>query len=164
MIVVSDTTPIISLLKINRLDLLEKLYGMVIIPQAVYFELTDNEKYRNEAEIISDSNFIVRKDVNDINALKTFRDTMMLDLEESEAIILAHELKADVLLMDESKGRKAAANLNIPLSGTLGVLIDGFDAGVLSASEINESLEIMQKAKRRISSHLMQQVKDYMNK
>lgn len=114
MIVISDTPPIISLLKINRLDLLKKLYGMVIIPQAVYFELTDNEKYRNEANIISGSNFIVRKNVNDMNALKTLRDTAMLDLGESEAIILAHELKADVLLMDESKGRKAAANFNIP--------------------------------------------------
>lgn len=40
MIVVSDTTPLISLLKIGRLDLLEKLFGNVLIPQAVYEELT----------------------------------------------------------------------------------------------------------------------------
>ena len=40
MIVVSDTTPLISLLKINRIDLLERLFGEVLIPQAVFNELT----------------------------------------------------------------------------------------------------------------------------
>lgn len=43
MIVVSDTTPLISLLKINRIDLLEKLFGQVLIPQAVFDELTADE-------------------------------------------------------------------------------------------------------------------------
>ncbi len=44
MIVVSDTTPLISLLKINRLDLLEKLFGEVFIPQAVFNELAAYEE------------------------------------------------------------------------------------------------------------------------
>nr|WP_296063477.1 hypothetical protein [uncultured Mediterraneibacter sp.] len=43
MIVVSDTTPLISLLKINRLDLLQELFGEVLIPQAVFDELTADE-------------------------------------------------------------------------------------------------------------------------
>ena len=43
MIVVSDTTPLISLLKISRLDLLEKLFGEVLIPSAVFNELTTDE-------------------------------------------------------------------------------------------------------------------------
>lgn len=45
MIVVSDTTPLISLLKINRLDLLEKLFGTVYIPQGVFNELTENTNF-----------------------------------------------------------------------------------------------------------------------
>ena len=49
MIVISDTTPLISLLKINRLDLLEKLFGQVQIPQGVFSELTENPRFRNEA-------------------------------------------------------------------------------------------------------------------
>ena len=48
MIVVSDTTPLISLLKINRIDLLEKLFGDVLIPQAVFDELTVDERFRLE--------------------------------------------------------------------------------------------------------------------
>ena len=52
MIVVSDTTPLISLLKINRLDLLEKLFGEVLIPEAVFNELTVDERFLLEAKLI----------------------------------------------------------------------------------------------------------------
>ena len=63
MIVVSDTTPLISLLKINRIDLLEKLFGDVLIPQAVFDELTVDERFRLEADEISQKKFIVVKPV-----------------------------------------------------------------------------------------------------
>jgi len=52
MIIVSDTTPIISLMKIDQLDLLEKLFKKVKIPVAVYHELTTNQKFKQEAELI----------------------------------------------------------------------------------------------------------------
>ena len=52
MIVISDTTPIITLIKINRIDLLEKLFGEVSIPEAVFHELTTNNAFANEAEIV----------------------------------------------------------------------------------------------------------------
>ena len=52
MIVISDTTPLISLLKINRIDVLEKLFGDVLIPQAVFEELTIDERFRLEADQI----------------------------------------------------------------------------------------------------------------
>lgn len=52
MIVISDTTPIISLIKIDKLFLLQKLFGKVIIPQAVYDELVSNPKYTKEAVIV----------------------------------------------------------------------------------------------------------------
>ena len=63
MIVVSDTTPLISLLKINRLDLLKKLFGDVLIPQAVFDELTDDERFRLEADQIREKKFIVVKTI-----------------------------------------------------------------------------------------------------
>lgn len=53
MIVVSDTTPLISLLKINQLDLLEKLFGEVLIPEAVFNELTVDERFQLEAKVIN---------------------------------------------------------------------------------------------------------------
>ena len=54
MIVVSDTTPIIALLKADCLDLLKNMYGNVLVPKAVYRELTENPNYLGEAEIIQE--------------------------------------------------------------------------------------------------------------
>lgn len=61
MIVVSDTTPLISLLKIGRLDLLEKIFGQVFIPEGVFYELTQNKNYVQEANVIKSADFIVTK-------------------------------------------------------------------------------------------------------
>lgn len=58
MIVISDTTPIVSLIKINRIDLLEKLFEEVCIPEAVFRELTTNTILENEAEVVKNSPFL----------------------------------------------------------------------------------------------------------
>lgn len=63
MIVVSDTTPLISLLKIDRIGLLEKLFGQVLIPQAVFDELTLDERFKFEADQIRRKQFIKVKAV-----------------------------------------------------------------------------------------------------
>ena len=105
MIVVSDTTPLISLLKINRIDLLEKLFGDVLIPQAVFDELTVNERFRLEADEIRQKKFIVVKPVNNPESASILKRAAGLDQGESEAIVLSDELKADLLLMDEAKGK-----------------------------------------------------------
>lgn len=61
MIIVSDTTPIISLLKIGRLGLLQKLFGEILIPKAVYDELTVNKQYVEEAKKVLESSYIKYK-------------------------------------------------------------------------------------------------------
>ena len=96
MIVVSDTTPLISLLKINRTDLLEKLFGDVLIPQAVF-----DERFQLEADQIRQKKFIVVKPVNNPESVSILKRATGLDQGESEAIVLTDELKADLLLMDE---------------------------------------------------------------
>ena len=89
MIVVSDTTPLISLLKINRIDLLEKLFGDVLIPQAVFDELTVNERFRLEADEIRQKKFIVVKPVNNPESASILKRAAGLDQGESEAIVLS---------------------------------------------------------------------------
>ena len=93
MIVVSDTTPLISLLKINRLDLLEKLFGEVFIPQAVFNELTADERFQLEADQIRQKKFISIKPVNVPQSVNILKRATGLDLGESEAIVLTDELK-----------------------------------------------------------------------
>ena len=104
MIIISDTTPIISLIKINRLDLLEKLFVEVLIPNAVFKELTTNTLFTNEAEIVKKSSFLKVSSVQNQKSLQLLQAISGLDDGESEAIILADELKSNILLMDERKG------------------------------------------------------------
>ena len=101
MIVVSDTTPLISLLKINRIDLMEKLFGAVMIPTAVFDELTAGKRFQLEANQITQTKFIVVKPVTNPESASVLKRATGLDQGESEAIVLTDELKADLLLMDE---------------------------------------------------------------
>ncbi len=102
MIVVADTTPLISLLKINRLELLERLFGEVMIPKAVFDELTVDKRFRTEADQIRQESFIVVKPVNNQESASVLKRATGLDQGESEAIVLTDELEADLLLMDEA--------------------------------------------------------------
>ena len=116
MIVISDTTPLISLLKINRIDLLEKLFGDVLIPQAVFEELTIDERFRLEADQIRQKKFIVVKPVNNPESANILKRATGLDQGESEAIVLTDELKADLLLMDEAKGRNVSTQMGLAIT------------------------------------------------
>ena len=115
MIVVADTTPIITLIKLQRLDLLEKLFDTVIVPHAVFEELISNSKYFTEAQIIVECPFLKRLEVSDRQSIKILREVVGLDAGESEAIALAEENHADLLIIDERKGRRVAKRLSVPL-------------------------------------------------
>ena len=163
MIVISGTTPLISLLKIERLDLLEKIFGQVIIPNGVFNELTQNKSYAQEAKTIMSADFVVTKSVSDKKAVEILEKTTSLDKGESEAIILFSELKAELMLMDERRGREVALKLKIPLSGTLGVLLEAFDKNIISREEIEQYLDEFQKQNRRFSRKIINLVKRHIN-
>ena len=111
MIVISDTTPIILLLKANHLELLQKLYGNVLIPKAVYRELTENRAYSKKAEIVKMWNFLKIVSVENVKFVNVLRSVTELDVGESEALIMYDEQNADLLLMDEHKGCSVAKQL-----------------------------------------------------
>lgn len=161
MIVISDTTPLISLLKINRLDLLEKLFGQVQIPQGVFSELTENPRFRNEANIVKESHFINVINEIDENYVSLLRRSTGLDLGESEAIYLSDSKKADILLMDEVRGREVAARMGIKIMGTIGVLGTAFEEKIISKSEIKNAIEILRNSGRHISERLYEQLLNF---
>ena len=132
MTVISDTTPIISLIKIRRLDLLEKLFGEVLIPDAVFRELITNESFSNEAEEVKKSAFLKISPVQNRQSIAILQAISGLDNGESEAIVLADEKKSDVLIIDERRGRLVAQKLGITITGTVGVLVQANNEGMIT--------------------------------
>lgn len=143
MIVVSDTTPIISLLKAGELELLQKLYKTVLIPKGVYRELTENTKYSSEAEKIKTTDFLKTIAVKNTKSVNVLRAVTGLDEGESEALIVYDEQSADLLLMDERKGRGVAKQLKVRYIGTAGILMLAYDRGLIRAGEVKKCLDAM---------------------
>ncbi|MCM1144568.1 MAG: DUF3368 domain-containing protein [Blautia sp.] len=161
MIVISDTTPILSLLKAGKLELLEKLYQTVIIPEAVYSELTSNNDYEEERKTIEKCLFLSVEKVHNVESVRILRNVTGLDAGESESLILYEEKKADLLLIDEHKGRNVAKKMSVEYVGTVGILMHAFDKGILNAEEIQEMLKVMLTCDIRLSRKLCNKVLHY---
>lgn len=160
MIVVSDTTPLISLLKIDRIDLLEKLFGQVLIPQAVFDELTADARFKFEADQIRRKQFIKVRAVKNPESASVLKRATGLDQGESEAIILTDEQNADVLLMDEAKGRAVSFQMGFRIMGTIGILMAAYEENELTADEVRKCVEGLQRAGRHISQKHYQMLLD----
>lgn len=154
LIIVSDTTPISELAKVNHLDLLPQLFGQVIIPQGVFLELQEGQ--HPAATLVKDLSWLKVVVVQNRQEVEILQQLSKLDLGESEAIILAEEIGAVQLLIDEKAARKVAKERNLPLIGTVGVLLLAKKRGFLYS--VKEVLDEMEAQGMRISTHLYEQV------
>lgn len=162
MLVISDTTPIISLMKAGKLQLLQKMFETVIVPNAVYRELTENPKYSIEAKQITECSFIHKEIVKNEKAVHILRNVTGLDAGESEAIVMVDEKEANLLLMDEHKGRQVAKKMGIKITGTVGVLLQAYDEKLVSETDVCDCLEKMKENNIRISESLYSMVLEHM--
>ena len=158
MIVISDTTPLISLMKIDQLNLLNYLFGEVQIPSAVFEELISNSRFPDESRQIRECPFIKKINVTDKNAVNLLRRSTGLDAGESEAIILSDSIPASLLLMDEAKGREVAAQMGIQLMGTIGILLIANNRNLLPKDQVLECIETLKITGRHISDKLYKQL------
>jgi predicted nucleic acid-binding protein len=118
--VVSNSSPIIVLASIDHINLLKQLYETVTIPNAVFQEIT---KYNLPgSKEVTSLDWFKRVSIKDRVKISTLE--MELDRGEAEAIILSLELKADLLLIDERKGKLVADKFSIENIGVLGILIE----------------------------------------
>jgi uncharacterized protein len=153
-IVVSDASAVTSLAAIGQLSLLERLFGTVVIPEAVFRELTDLPDQPGGAEVQSHSWISVRAPADRIRVASL---RSKLDSGEAEAIVLAIELRADLLVMDERLGREVATTLGLKLIGTVGILLAAKERGYLSA--VKPVLqELIDKARFRVGRALFRAV------
>lgn len=132
-IVISDTTAIIHLAKINALHILKSLYQEILIPQAVCDELVRGQKTQPGMLQVMNSGWI--KVVPIKNTAVARKLQAHLDLGESEAIALALETNADLLIIDEKLGRDVAKSLVNKIIGVIGVLLEAKKLGIIPAIE-----------------------------
>lgn len=164
MLIVADTTPIISLMKAGHLNLFHKMFGKVVIPQAVYRELTENPNYAEEAEEISNCNFLRVENVENQISVKILRNVTGLDQGESESIVLVDEKKADLLIIDEHKGRSVAKQMGVTFTGTVGMLLQAYDERYLSKCDVEDCISRLKESNIRISESLYKIVYEHIGK
>ncbi len=119
MIIVSDTSPINYLILIGHINLLLELSQEIVIPHAVYRELSDLEAPKPVQNwIATPPNWLK------VQVVGTPGDAIvdLLDPGEREAILLAQELNADLLVLDDMKARRTATERGLVITGILGIL------------------------------------------
>ena len=119
MIIVSDTTPFRYLIEIEAVEILEKLFGQVIIPEKVFTELQSESTPEKVKKWIQSAPAWVEVRKADISL---FTPATEIQDGEREAIALAIELKADALLIDDKNGRKEAKRAGLFIIPTLAAL------------------------------------------
>lgn len=124
--VIVNSTPLISLYRIKRLDLLQKNYSKIYIPYGVYEELSVDGKYN----FLSELGFIIIQEIKNKEAKKLFKTS--LHKGEVEVMILAEEMNADLCIIDDLLARKYAKYLGNIVTGTIGLLLKSKERGYVS--------------------------------
>src|SRR5687767_5806272 len=122
MIVVSNSSPITNLAVIGRLELLRQLYSTIHIPDAVYDEIVVRGAGKPGSTEVQTEAWFKRQPVTNSALVALLRSD--LDDGEAEAVALASEVKADLLLLDDRAARSAAGGLGLKYVGLLGVLLE----------------------------------------
>ena len=155
MVVVSNTTPLIGLASIQKFDLLKKIFGKILIAQAVYDEAVVSGREAGGAKNeVSTAHWIETVGVKDRLAVEVLLDE--LDLGEAETIVLAREINADWVLMDEKKGRRKLIQLGIPKMGTVGILLKAKESGLIPV--LRPDLEKLRRQGFSISQNVINAV------
>ena len=141
MLVVSDTSPLTNLSAIGRFDLLRGLFGEIRIAEGVWQELNAGGRRHPGSREVEAASWIRRCAVQNEAMVAALR--LDLDLGESETLVLALELGADLVLVDEKEGRHRASRLGLRPMGTLGVLLRAKQKG--QVKEIRSLLQALRE-------------------
>ena len=154
MIVVSDTTPLSELAKVGQLVLLRDVFGQVIVPQEVYDEVTSGTHPAVAA--VRSATWIEVRSVQDASQVVALRESTKIHVGEAAAIILAQELGAQQVLIDDLRARRVAKARLLPVTGTIGTLLLAKEQGLIA--QVKPFLDDLIALGKRISPQLYQDV------
>ena len=156
--IVSNTSPILNLAITGKLGLLKQQFGEIIIPQAVLDEFRLSEDLPGTGHISSALNegWLSVRSLSDRHKANLLERE--LDKGESEAIALALELNAELLLIDERDARRVCTSLGLNVTGVIGILTKACKTGAIT--ELQQSIDdLKEKAGFYINEQLLTKVK-----
>lgn len=151
-VIVSDSSPLIALLNIHNLDLLKLLFKEVIIPPIIANEVEVGEEENSPWFTFKDSGFICVEPLPKSDKRQAILE-LQLDAGESEAILLADQLK-HLLLIDERAGRNMAKTMGLDIIGLVGVLYALKQGEHITHNDAVEIVEALDRVKFRMSKSL----------
>ena len=163
---VSDSTPLIYLAKIGRLDIIREVFQVIYIPEAVYYEAVTQGKALNmsDASIIEKAvgTWIIKERVEpEVDAEYSFLDNnTRLGNGEKEALKLCKQLDAAYFIADDREARRVSSILNIKPIGTCGTVVQAFRQGSITKKEALRVIDDLVKVGFRISSTLYRKILD----
>ena len=154
MIIVSNTSPLNYLILIGQINLLPALFQQITIPQAVYGELSDAAAPAPVQDWMA-----TPPDWLTVQPVRQPADAIvnLLDPGEREAILLAQQLNADLILLDDMKARRTATERGLAITGILGILDQ---AATLKLIDLPTAVQSLQNTSFWASDSLFQKLLD----
>ncbi len=150
MIVISDTSPINYLVLIDEINLLPKLFGEIIIPPSVLDELKSSKApLKVQKWLDTKPNWL------EVRTVLSVDSSIKLGAGETEAISLAKEINADLILIDDKKARQAAIERGLKVAGTINILEL---ASIKNLLEMKDAFDKLQKTNFRISQKIIDEI------
>ena len=150
MIVVSDSTILIGLVKIGKLDLLKEIFFKVYIPEEVFKEVVERGKEKPGSKVIKEAAWIEVKPVKDKIQVNFLLGS--LEKREAEVLVLGRELETDLILLDEEKARKSAVIAGFEIMGLLGLFVLAKNLGLID--EVRPLVDELMLKKFRVSDKI----------
>ena len=163
--IISNSSPLMYLAKIKRLDLLKRLFKEIIIPEEVYNEVV----VKGKQEKFTDAFFIENalKDgwikIKKVKKRKFERLLSEIDIGESAVINLAKETNADLILIDDASARTIAESIGLNVKGTLYVILLAFKNKIINKKEAKSLVDELVFSEFRISSDIYAEIINKIN-
>jgi len=147
--VIVNSSVLIFLAKLNKIELLKKLFAEVIIPEAVHRECVLEGNRHEESLLIANATWIQVKRAKNLQLVELLSD--LIDDGEAEAITLALETRS-LIILDDKDARKIARGLNLQVTGIVGILLLAKKKKLIK--EISPFIERLKEEGFRISDEL----------
>jgi predicted nucleic acid-binding protein len=152
--VVSNTSPLLNLALIDRLDLLEAQFSDLEVPEQVWEEIQAGERGTDALESLRNESFLNIVPVPEDELFRELRED--IDKGEAAALRYALEENSDLVLLDEKEARNVACRHEVPRTGVIGILLKG--ANEDDVDDLAKELDALQDAGFWISDDLYEEI------